>query len=77
MCEGTLPAEVCGCSSNPISNKIAMSLRIVAGDATMSNSAEIRFEPTGSPVRVYSSMIALRIFCLRLSNSKAITSFLC
>ena len=50
---------------------------LVAGNATMSNSArDWLLKRQLSRARVYSSMIAFEeIFCLRLSNSKAITSF--
>jgi hypothetical protein len=58
---GTRPAEVCGCSSNPASPSVAITLRMVA-ELKPSRSAKKRAtacEATGSPVAMYNSMMAV------------------
>ncbi|SPF41281.1 hypothetical protein SBA1_350018 [Candidatus Sulfotelmatobacter kueseliae] len=55
------PAEVCGCSRNPASDKSAITLRMEAGlSPSRLERASVR-EPTGSPVEIKVSTIAVRI----------------
>ena len=65
--EGIRPAEVCGCSSRPISVSSAISLRTVAGEAPAASA--IDFEPTGPPVRMYPFTIEASIFCFLFVSS--------
>src|ERR1700722_8997022 len=59
---GQRPAEVCGCSKSPASPNAAITLRMVAAliPSLLSNWRATAWEATGSPVAMYSSMIALR-----------------
>src|SRR5208282_1926539 len=55
------PAEACGCSRNPASDKSAITLRIDAGlRPSRFDRARVR-EPTGSPVEINVSTSAVRI----------------
>src|ERR1035438_2524784 len=58
---GTRPAEACGCSRNPASERSAITLRIDAGlSPSRFERASVR-EPTGSPVVMKVSTMAVRI----------------
>src|SRR5581483_3773660 len=58
---GTRPAEVCGCERYPSVARSAITLRIDAGLRVFPLRRAIVFEPTGSPVSIYSRTIACRI----------------
>ena len=58
---GTRPAEACGCSRNPASERSAITLRMDAGlSPSRLERASVR-EPTGSPVVMKVSTMAVRI----------------
>ena len=58
---GQRPAEVCGCSSKPASPSDAITLRIVAALSPCRLICASVRDPTGSPVVMYVSTIAVRI----------------
>ena len=66
---GIRPAEVCGWSRYPPAESSAISLRMVADDTLFSSISTRVLEPTGSPVRIYSSMIAFSIRFFRSPSS--------
>src|SRR5579871_1533533 len=71
------PADACGCSRNPASDKSAITLRIDAGlSPSRFERASVR-EPTGSPVEINVSTIAVRISRSRfpILGSAGIKSF--
>ena len=58
---GTRPAEACGCSRNPASDRSAITLRMEAGlRPSRFERASVR-DPTGSPVEMKVSTMAVRI----------------
>ena len=63
------PAEVCGCVSSPSDSSSASSPRTVDGETPSPERSTIVFEPTGSPVAMYSSTTLRRMSRLRVLSS--------
>src|SRR5688572_13967657 len=63
------PAEVCGCVSSPSDSSSASSPRTVDGETPSPERSTIVFEPTGSPVAMYSSITRRRMSRLRVLSS--------
>ena len=63
------PAEVCGCVSSPSDSSSASSPRTVEGETPSPERSTTVFEPTGSPVAMYSSTTRRRMSRLRVLSS--------
>lgn len=62
------PAEVWGLLKKPLDSSSAISLRRVAGETPSRYLVSRVWEPTASPVSVYSSTMALTIWIWRSDN---------